>query len=330
MGVGILIAPDKEAADDGSDDAGSGQDQGEQSAGAVEGACHGHAQRQSGNQSAHIGLEQVGAHAGHVAHVVAHIIGDDGGVPGIVFGDTGLDLAHQISAYVSGLGVDTAAYTGEQSDGGSTQREAGEDLNVAGKGIDGGAAQQTQTNHAHTHNGTAGECNAQRLVHAAGLGGGSSADVGLGSHIHAHRSGAHGEHGTYQKADGGEPADKQADQYKQNGHKDHQNLVLGEQECPCAIADIACDFLHPFRTCVSLGNRGGFPCGKQQSQNCTQQGDPNDVFHFFHSLTNFAGEYFPLLYHFTNEGTIFQVNLLNRLYDLTKFYVLTKNYFEMP
>jgi hypothetical protein len=35
---------------------------------------------------ADVGLEQVGAHAGHVADVVAHVVGDGGRVAGVVLG----------------------------------------------------------------------------------------------------------------------------------------------------------------------------------------------------------------------------------------------------
>ena len=74
-----------------------------------------------------IGLEEVGAHAGDVAHVVAHVVGDGGGVAGVVLGDAGLDLAHQVGAHVGGLGVDAAAHAGEQRDGGGAHGEAGDD-----------------------------------------------------------------------------------------------------------------------------------------------------------------------------------------------------------
>ena len=76
-----------------------------------------HAQGAGGDQGANIGLIQVGAHAGHVAHVVAHIVRDGGGVPGVVLGNARLHLAHKVGAHVSGLGENTAAHTGEQSHG---------------------------------------------------------------------------------------------------------------------------------------------------------------------------------------------------------------------
>ena len=83
----------------------------------------GHAQRRGRDDGANIGLVQVGAHTGHVAHVVAHVVGDGGGVPGVVLGDTGLHLAHQVGAHVGGLGEDAAAHTGEQSHEGGAHAE---------------------------------------------------------------------------------------------------------------------------------------------------------------------------------------------------------------
>ena len=62
-----------------------------------------------GHQDDDVGLEQVGAHAGAVADVVAHVVGDGGGVAGVVLGNAGLDLADQVGAHVGGLGEDAAA-----------------------------------------------------------------------------------------------------------------------------------------------------------------------------------------------------------------------------
>ena len=54
--------------------------------------------------------------------------GNDGGVAGVVLGDVLLDLAHEVSAHISGLGVDAAAHTAEQRDGGAAQTVAGNGL----------------------------------------------------------------------------------------------------------------------------------------------------------------------------------------------------------
>jgi hypothetical protein len=75
-----------------------------------------------------VGLEQVRAHSGDVADVVADVVRDRRGVAGVVLGDAGLDLADEVGADVRGLGVDAAADTGEQRDRGRAQRVGGDNL----------------------------------------------------------------------------------------------------------------------------------------------------------------------------------------------------------
>ena len=64
----------------------------------------------------HVGLEQVGGHAGAVADVVADVVGDDRRVARVVLGNAGFDLTHQIGTDVGTLGEDAAAETGEDRD----------------------------------------------------------------------------------------------------------------------------------------------------------------------------------------------------------------------
>jgi hypothetical protein len=56
----------------------------------------GHAQGRRREDRAAVALVEVGAHAGHVAHVVAHVVGDRGGVASVVLGTAVLDLAHEV------------------------------------------------------------------------------------------------------------------------------------------------------------------------------------------------------------------------------------------
>ena len=106
----------------------------------------GDAQDDRGHQDDAEGLEQVRGHAGAVAHVVAHVVGDGGRVAGVVLGDAGLDLAHQVGAHVGGLGEDAAADPEEQGQQRAAEAEADED----GGGVvleqqdDGGGAEQAQ------------------------------------------------------------------------------------------------------------------------------------------------------------------------------------------
>ena len=63
-----------------------------------------------------VGLEQVGCHASAVAHVVTDVVGNHGGVTGIVFRNAGFDLADEVSANVRAFGEDAAAKTRENRD----------------------------------------------------------------------------------------------------------------------------------------------------------------------------------------------------------------------
>ena len=283
MGVGVVVAADEEAADDAGQDADGGEDQREHRARAGERAGEADAQGQGADQRADIAFKQVRAHAGHVADVVADVIGDDGGVARVVLGDAGLDLADQVRADVSGLGVDAAAHAGEQGDGACAQGEAGEDLHILGEDIDERRAEQTQAHDAHAHDGAAGEGHAQGAVHSAVLGGGGGADVGLGGHVHAHVAGGHGEDGADEEAHGGHPADEEADEQEQHDDEDDQDAVLREEEGARALGDGAGDLLHPFIAGVGLGHLGRLDGGEEQGDHGQDRGKPDQIFHK-HSL----------------------------------------------
>ena len=95
------------------------------------------AQRGGGDDRADIALEEVGAHAGHVADVVAHVVGNHGRVAGIVFGDARFDLADQVRADIGRLGVDAATDTGKEGDAAGAKAKTGDVgdivLNIAAK-----------------------------------------------------------------------------------------------------------------------------------------------------------------------------------------------------
>ena len=73
---------------------------------------------------AHVAFEQIRAHAGDVAHVVAHVVGDGGGVERMILRDARFHLAHKIRAHVGGLGVNATAHTGKERDRRSSKAEA--------------------------------------------------------------------------------------------------------------------------------------------------------------------------------------------------------------
>ena len=193
--VQILARADEERADDGAENAHGGH-QHRHGHGAEAAAEGGHTQRGGGDDGADVGLVQVGAHAGHIAHVVAHVIGNGGGVAGIILRDAGFDLADQVGADVGRLGEDTATHTGEQRHRGRAHTEGqhgGGDL-TGGEPED--EAQQekpdrniekAQTHHGKAHDRAGGKRHAQTLVQPVLTGAGRAA-VGGGGDLHADKA----------------------------------------------------------------------------------------------------------------------------------------------
>ena len=70
-------------------------------------------QDHGGHNGHRIGLEQISGHAGAVAYIVTHVIGDCSRIAWVVLGDTGFHLANQITADVSTFGEYTSAQTGK-------------------------------------------------------------------------------------------------------------------------------------------------------------------------------------------------------------------------
>ncbi len=275
VGIGVVLAADEEGGNDGSDDADRRDRQREKRACAGEAAgLQRDAEGQRGDQRADIALKEVGAHARHIAHVVAHIIRDDGRVARVVLGDAGLDLADEVRAYVGRLGVDAAADTREQRDGGCAEREAEEDLIVAGDDIDEAAAEQTEADDAHAHHAAAGEGDGQRLVHAALLRGISGADIRARRDIHAEEAREDGEERTEQEADRGADVDKDRDQHKQHDNEDRQDLVLRDKEGMRALGNRRGDFLHFPRAGILPADKMRLIGGKQQRAGGKHGNDP--------------------------------------------------------
>ena len=79
-----------------------------------------------------VGLEEVGRHAGAVADVVTDVVGNHRRVAGVVLGNAGLDLAHQVGADVGALGEDTAAETREDRDQGGAEAKGNKRINDHG------------------------------------------------------------------------------------------------------------------------------------------------------------------------------------------------------
>ncbi len=80
-----------------------------------------------------VGLEQVGCHARAVAHVVADVVRDHGGVARVILGNAGLDLAHQVGAHIRALGEDTPAEAGEHGDQRAAEPETDQTVDGVGR-----------------------------------------------------------------------------------------------------------------------------------------------------------------------------------------------------
>ncbi len=109
------------------------------------------AEDQGGHEGDRVGLEQVRGHAGAVAHVVAHVVGDRGGVAGVVLRDVLLHLAHEVRAHVRGLGEDAPAHPHEHGEQGRAETEALEHRRCV-HAVDqhhAGDAQQAEAHHRH-------------------------------------------------------------------------------------------------------------------------------------------------------------------------------------
>ena len=107
---GALLRADQKDADDRQYDADGGDQHRGQHGLYLHVAREGGGSERRGRQNrTAIAFVKVGSHTGHVAYVVAHVIGYRCRVARIVFGDAGLDLADQIGSDVGRFRIDTSA-----------------------------------------------------------------------------------------------------------------------------------------------------------------------------------------------------------------------------
>ena len=116
---------DKVGSDDGRYDRDAAQDQRIAYRGRIIGKGNS-AQQHCGNESNRVRLKEVGSHAGAVTNIVPDVVGDNRGVAGIVLGNTGLNLTHQVGAHVSPFGEDAAAESCEDGDKRTAEAETDE------------------------------------------------------------------------------------------------------------------------------------------------------------------------------------------------------------
>ena len=117
---------DKEAANDGSNDRHSTQSKGVHHGIARCPSDEQRAQHHGGNQGDCIGFKQVSGHTGAIAHVIAHVVGNHGGVARVILWNAGFNFTDQVGTHVSTFGEDAAAQTGEDGYEGRAKGKANE------------------------------------------------------------------------------------------------------------------------------------------------------------------------------------------------------------
>src|SRR5690606_805863 len=69
----------------------------------------------------HIRTKEVSTHTSHVTHIITYIIGNGGGVAGIILGNTCFYFTNEVSTHVCSFCLYTTAHTGKKGNGFSTQ-----------------------------------------------------------------------------------------------------------------------------------------------------------------------------------------------------------------
>ncbi len=83
-----------------------------------------HAQRAGGQDGAGVRFIQVGAHTGHIADVVAHVVRHYSRIARIVLGNAGLNLTNQVRTHIRRLCINASTEPGKQRLHGGAHPEA--------------------------------------------------------------------------------------------------------------------------------------------------------------------------------------------------------------
>ncbi len=217
---------------------------------------HQRAEKHGGDDGDGIGFEEVGRHAGAIAHVVADVVGDDRGVARVVLRDARLHLADEVGADVRALGENAAAETREDRDERGAEAQADERMDdvrevrlIDRVGVEqrevARDAEQPEPDDEQSGDRAAVERDLQRLVQADARGF-RGAHVGAHRDVHADDAAGAGEHGADEKAPGGRPAQArhEADDQEEDHADDGDGLVLAPQIRDRAFAHRRGDLAH--------------------------------------------------------------------------------------
>ena len=225
-------------------------------------------ERGGGQHRAAVALVEVGAHAGHVAHVVAHVVGDRRGIARVVLGNPRLDLAHEVGAYVGRLGVDAAADTREEglrrsahAEGQHRRRDDDELLRPGHVGetvqnqIPERNVEQSEAHDHEPHDGAAAEGDLQAAVERLPRGVGRTGR-GIGRGLHAEEASQAREEAAREEGEGNprvlhaRAVSQVGEEERQDEEDDEDDLVLLAQVGHGALADMRGDFAHTLRALV--------------------------------------------------------------------------------
>ena len=247
----------KEAAHDGGNDRHAAQGQWVQHRLTRGGRHQQGAQHHGGDQGHGIGLKQVSSHASAVAHVVAHVVGDHGGVARVIFGDAGFNFANQVGPHIGAFGEDAPAQTRKNRDQRGAKGKADQRVEQMGqvlvggqvavahqKPIKAGDAQQAQSNDQHAGDGAASEGHVQCRANPVGRGL-CRAHVGFDRHVHADEAASTRQNRPNDKADGGDTVQKEPHQNGQHHAHDGDGFVLSSQVSGGTCLNSGRNFLHP-------------------------------------------------------------------------------------
>ena len=211
------------------------------------------AEQDHGDRGHRIGLEQVGRHAGAVAHVVAHVVGDRRRVAGVVLGDSRLHLADEISPHVGGLGEDAASQSREDRDQRATEAEPDEGVDRRlGAVVEEGRQRpvvardtdQRETDDQQTRDRPTAEGDPQRRGDAAARGL-RDAGVRADRDVHPDVSGRARQEAADRKPAGHRDVLDEDERDKQHDADDRDRGVLAVQVGACALLNGQRDALHP-------------------------------------------------------------------------------------
>ena len=195
-------------------------------------------ERNGGNNGAYIGLKEIRSHSGNVTDVVTDIIRDDCGISRVVLRNVVFYLTDEVSAYVRGLRIDTAADTGEKSNGGGSETVTEEDVSIARDQINHTDTQKTESDHGESHDSSAVVSDSESFGHTGSTGSVGGANICIRRDAHTEEAGKCREDRTDQETYCGDPVtDSDTDDNKEYRRKYHKYLVFRKEECIGAFAD---------------------------------------------------------------------------------------------